>query len=65
MANHSKEKQGRKQSTPRQMAFAKNLLSGATITAAARNAGYSEKNLAQSGHQALKAIRLNVPGTHG
>jgi hypothetical protein len=34
---------------------------GATITEAARKAGYSEKNLAQSGHQALKAIRLRMP----
>jgi hypothetical protein len=39
----------------------KNLLSGSTITEAARRAGYSEKNLAQSGHQALKAIRLRMP----
>jgi hypothetical protein len=28
---------------------------------AAREAGYSGKNLAQSGHQALKAIRLSMP----
>jgi hypothetical protein len=28
---------------------------------AARNAVYSGKNLAQSGHQALKAIRLRMP----
>jgi hypothetical protein len=33
---------------------------GTTITEAARRAGYSEKNLAQSGHQALKAIRLRM-----
>jgi hypothetical protein len=50
-----------KQLTPRQLALAKNLLGGSTITEAARRAGYSEKNLAQSGHQALKAIRLRAP----
>src|SRR6478672_3188742 len=50
-----------RQLTPRQVTFAKNLLSGATITEAARKAGYSGKNPAQSGHQALKAIRLSMP----
>src|SRR5260370_9991395 len=45
----------------RQVVLAKRLLDGATITDAARDAGYSEKNLAQSGHQALKAIRLSMP----
>ena len=49
------------QLTPRQVLFAKNLVKGMTITDAARNAGYSGKNLAQSGHQALKAIRLRMP----
>jgi molybdenum-dependent DNA-binding transcriptional regulator ModE len=33
-----------KRLTPRQVALTKNLLKGATITEAARNAGYSEKN---------------------
>jgi hypothetical protein len=47
--------------TPRQTALTKNLLNGTTITEAARRAGYSRKNLAQSGHQALNAIRLRVP----
>jgi hypothetical protein len=47
--------------TPRQIAFARNVVKGTTITEAARKAGYSEKNLAQSGHQALKAIRLRAP----
>jgi phage terminase small subunit len=50
-----------KQLTPRQLALAKNLLGGSTIAEAARKAGYSEKNLAQSGHQALKAMRLRMP----
>src|SRR5947199_97521 len=49
------------QCTPRQLEFAKNLLESNTITEAARRAGYSDKNLAQSGHQALKAIRLRMP----
>jgi hypothetical protein len=47
--------------TPRQITFTKHLLTGATITEAARRAGYSEKNLAQSGHQALQTIRLKRP----
>ena len=51
----------KKQLTPRQVALTKNLLSGTTVTEAARRAGYSEKNLPQSGHQALKAIRLRMP----
>ena len=50
-----------KQLTPRQVAFAKHVLKGGTITEAARRAGYSDKNLSQSGHQALKAIRLRMP----
>jgi phage terminase small subunit len=52
---------GTRKLTPRQLLFAKNVVKGTTITDAARNAGYSEKNLAQSGHQALKAIRLRMP----
>jgi len=51
----------KKQLTPRQVALTKNLISGSTMTDAARKAGYSENNLAQSGHQALKAIRLRMP----
>ena len=50
-----------RQLTPRQVKFAHNLIGGSTLTEAARNAGYSGKNLAQSGHQALKAIRLSMP----
>lgn len=58
MANDSKSE---RQLTPRQVAFAEHLLESDTITEAARKAGYSDKNLAQSGHQALKAIRLKMP----
>src|SRR5260370_9156456 len=50
-----------RQLTPRQVVLAKRLLDGAAITDGARDAGYSEKNLAQSGQQALKAIRLSMP----
>jgi Terminase small subunit len=50
-----------KELTPRQIIFAKHFLTGATITEAARRAGYSKKNLAQSGHQALQTIRLKCP----
>jgi len=50
-----------KELTPRQIIFARHLLIGATITEAARRAGYSKKNLAQSGHQALQTIRLKSP----
>ena len=51
----------KRQLTPRQVALTNNLLSGATMTEAARRARYSDRNLAQSGHQALKAIRLRMP----
>lgn len=47
--------------TPRQLLFAKSLVKGTTITDAARNAGYSGKNLAQSGHQALKTVQSKMP----
>ena len=50
-----------KELTPRQITFTRHLLTGATITEAARKAGYSEKNLAQSGHQVLQTIRLKRP----
>jgi len=61
MAKHRKPTQTCRQLTPRQALFAKGLASGATITQAARNAGYSGKNLAQSGHQAVAALRLKMP----
>lgn len=61
MGKRSMTKVVGRQLTPRQVAFAGNLVRGSTITDAALRAGYSEKNLAQSGHQALKAIRLKIP----
>jgi phage terminase small subunit len=51
MANGDKSKIGERQLTPRQVAFAEHLLESDTITEAARKAGYSDKNLSQSGHQ--------------
>lgn len=62
MAKRSKTEVSTKQLTPRQIAFAVNVLEGATMTEAARRAGYPEKNLAQSGDQAPQAIRLKAPG---
>jgi hypothetical protein len=50
-----------KQLTPRQITLAENFVKGTTITEAARRAGYSGKNLAQSGHQAFKAIKRKAP----
>lgn len=61
MAKRSRAEQENKQLTTRQVAFAENLVEGTTITEAARRAGYSGKNLAQSGYQALKTIRLKMP----
>ena len=54
-----------RQLTPRQAIFTSSLLGCATITEAARNAGYSEKNLAQSGHQALEVLRSKMPELMG
>jgi phage terminase small subunit len=50
-----------KEFRPRQITFAKHLFTGSTITEAARRAGYSQKNLAQSGHQTLQTIRMKSP----
>jgi len=61
MAKRQKPTQACKQLTPRQALFVKSLASGGTITQAARNAGYSGKNLAQSGHQVLKTIQSKMP----
>jgi hypothetical protein len=62
MAKRSKTEVGTKQLTPRQIAFAVNVLQGTSITEAARRAGYPEKDLSQSGNQAPQAIRLSAPG---
>ena len=61
MAKRMEKASATRQLTPRQIAFANHLLETGTITEAARRAGYSDKNLSQSGHQALKAIRLRMP----
>jgi len=61
MAKRKRATQTTKQLTPRQTVFAKSLVSGATLTDAARTAGYSGKNLAQSGYQALKTVQSKMP----
>jgi hypothetical protein len=52
---------GSKRLTPMQSKLVKNLAKGMSITDAAREAGYSEKCPAQSGSQALDAIRRKMP----
>lgn len=47
--------------TPQQVAFIRNIVKGMTITDAALKAGYSDKNPAQSGHQALRQIKEKMP----
>jgi hypothetical protein len=47
--------------TPRQAVFLGNLAQGMTVTCAALRAGYSDRNPAQSGYQALKTIEHRVP----
>jgi hypothetical protein len=61
MAKLSKTEVGTRQLTPREVAFAVKVLQGTTITEAARRAGFSENNLTESGHQAVKASRLKAP----
>jgi hypothetical protein len=61
MAKRSKTEVGTKQLTPREFAFAVNVLQGTSITEAARRVGYPEKDLSQSGNQAPQAIRLSAP----
>src|SRR6267378_5684615 len=52
---------GHKQPTARQLALVKHLLNGATLTEAARRAGYSKKCPGQAGYQALQNLRLKMP----
>jgi hypothetical protein len=56
-------KHGRNKRKPnsRQQKFVRELASGKTLTQAAKNAGYSDKNPAQSGYQALAQLRGRVP----
>jgi hypothetical protein len=54
MAKRSKTEVGTRQLTPRQVAFAVNLLQGTKITEATPREGYP-------GHQAPQAIRLKIP----
>jgi hypothetical protein len=52
---------GSKRLTPMQSQLVKNLVNGMSITDAALEAGYSENCPAQSGSQALDAIRRKMP----
>jgi hypothetical protein len=54
MAKRNKTEVGTRQLTPRQVAFAVNLLQGTRITEATPREGYP-------GHQAPQAIRLKIP----
>jgi hypothetical protein len=56
-------KHGRNKRKPnaRQQKFVKGIASGKTLTQAAKDAGYSGKNSAQSGYQALAQLRGRVP----
>ena len=51
----------RNASRSRQQTFVKELAPGKTLTQAAKTAGYSDKNPAQSGYQALAQLRGRVP----
>jgi hypothetical protein len=61
MAKREKPSRGNKQPTPRQLGLVKHLLDGATLTEAARRAGYSPKWPGQAGYQALQNLRLTMP----
>jgi hypothetical protein len=61
MAKREKTSRGTKQPTARQLGLVKHLLDGATITEAARRAGYSQKWPGQAGYQALQNLRLKMP----
>jgi len=50
-----------RQLKPRQMALVKNLVTGMTLTEAARSAGYSKKCPGQAGYQALQNLKLRMP----
>src|ERR1700687_365731 len=56
-------KSGRRRNklTPRRARFIKELVKGKSLTQAAVNAGYSEKNAGQSGHQTLTRIQQRMP----
>jgi phage terminase small subunit len=55
------EKSSKKKLTPRQGAFIQNLAKGASQSKAAKDAGYSTRNLRQSAHQTLKQVQGKMP----
>jgi hypothetical protein len=57
-ARHNRKK---RKLTTRQQAFVKELAQGKTLTQAAKTAGYTDKNPAQAGYQALAQLRGRVP----
>jgi hypothetical protein len=58
---YPKHGRNKRKPNPRQQKFVRGLASGKTLTQAAKDAGYSEKNAAQSGYQALAHLRGRVP----
>jgi hypothetical protein len=58
---YAKHGRNKRKPNPRQQKFVRELASGKTLTQAAKNAGYSDKNPAQSGYQALAQLRGRVP----
>jgi hypothetical protein len=58
---YAKHGRNKRKPNPRQQNFVRELASGKTLTQAAKNAGYSDKNPAQSGYQALAQLRGRVP----
>ena len=58
---HGRKKGKKTKLTPRQEKFARGLAAGKTLTASAKDAGYSSKNPGQSGYQALAQMRGRVP----
>jgi phage terminase small subunit len=51
----------KKKLTPKERALVKNVSKGKSLTAAAIAAGYSDKNPAQSGFNAMQAIQRKMP----
>ena len=58
---YAKHGRNKRKPNPRQQKFVHELASGKTLTQAAKNAGCSDKNPAQSGYQALAQLRGRVP----
>jgi hypothetical protein len=61
MTRINPKENGKHRLTQREIRFVKELSKGSTQTEAAQQAGYSLRNPAQSGHQALNNIRMKMP----